>query len=101
MGSGDNVLGIDESTTAGVDRLLGVLLQNGHMPWVLAELTVSIHVDGVLDATGDSGGVPHNGSAQFIRLSETPTEHKVFQVAESRLRFLNLTDHGHVMIFIL
>jgi len=28
-----------------------------------------------------------NGSAQFIRLSETPAEHKVFQVAESRLRF--------------
>jgi len=65
MGSGDNVLGIDESTTAGVDRLLGVLLQNGHMPGVLAELTVSIHVDGVLDAAGDSGGVPHSTTTEL------------------------------------
>jgi len=66
MGSGDNVLGIDEGATAGVDRLLGVLLQNGHMPGVLAELTVSIHVDGVLDATGDTGGVPHSTATELL-----------------------------------
>lgn len=66
MGSGNDVLGIDERATAGVDRLLGILLQNGHMPGILAELTVSINVDGILDATGDTSGVPHSTTTKLL-----------------------------------
>lgn len=66
MGSGDDVLGVDEGTTAGVNRLLGVLLQDGHMPGILAELTVSINVNGILDATGDASGVPHATTAELL-----------------------------------
>lgn len=66
MGSGDDVLGIDEGATAGVNRFLGVLLQDGHMPGILAELTVSIDVNRVLDATGDASSVPHATASELL-----------------------------------
>lgn len=45
---------VDEGATAHVHTLVGVLLEDGHLPGVLAELGVAVHVDGVLDAAVDA-----------------------------------------------
>lgn len=71
MGRRDDVLGIDEGAAAGVDRLLGVLLQDGHVPGILAELTVSIDVDGILDAASDAGGIPYSAATQLLLLGRS------------------------------
>lgn len=54
MGSGYNMQMINECSSADIDRFLGVLLENGHLPWVLSELTVSIHIHWVLYPAVDS-----------------------------------------------
>lgn len=54
MRGGDDVEGIDQCTAAHVNRLLWILLQNGHLPWIFAEFAVAINVDRSLDAAGDS-----------------------------------------------
>lgn len=66
MGSGDDVLGIDQGATAGVDRFLGILLQNGHVPGIFAELTVTVDIDGILDATGNAGSVAGTTTTQLL-----------------------------------
>lgn len=66
MGSGDDVLGIDKGATASVDRFLGILLQNGHMPGIFAKLTVTINVDGVLDAASDAGSIADTTTSQLL-----------------------------------
>lgn len=57
MRSSQNMQMINEGPAANVHRLFGILLQNGHLPRVLSELTVTIDVHWVLDATGDAVGV--------------------------------------------
>lgn len=54
MGRGDDVLIVDQSTSADVNRFLGVLLQDGNLPWVFTELAVTVDVDRILDATVDA-----------------------------------------------
>lgn len=54
MGRGDDVLIVDQSTSTDVNRFLGVLLQDGNLPWVFTELAVTVDVDRVLDATVDA-----------------------------------------------
>lgn len=66
MGSGDDVLGIDEGATAGIDGFLGILLQNGHMPGIFAELTVTININGILDAASDAGSVADTTTSQLL-----------------------------------
>lgn len=66
MGSGDDVLGIDEGATAGIDRFLGILLQNGHMPGIFTELTVTINIDGILDAASDARSVADTTTSQLL-----------------------------------
>lgn len=64
MGSGDHVLRVDQSATTSVHRLLGVLLQNGRLPRILAELTVAIDVHWGLHTTIHSLRVPGSALAQ-------------------------------------
>lgn len=54
MGRRQNVLRIDEGAATNVHRLLRVLLQDGHLPGILAELAVTVDVRRILDATGDA-----------------------------------------------
>lgn len=63
------MLGINESAAAGIDRFLGILLQDGHMPGILAEFTVAIDVNGVLNATSDAGSIPDTTTSQLLRRS--------------------------------
>lgn len=51
MSRGDYVQRVNEGATADVDALFGVFFQDGYLPRVLAELRVTIHVNGVLDTT--------------------------------------------------
>lgn len=53
----DDVIGVDQSSSAHVDRLLRVLLQDGRLPRILSELAVAIDVRWILDSTVDSLGV--------------------------------------------
>lgn len=64
MSGSDDVLVINQSASASVDGLLGILLQNGRLPGVLAELTVSIHIDGSLNSPIDSLSVSGSTLAQ-------------------------------------
>lgn len=66
MGRRDDVLGINESAAASIDRFLGILLEDGHMPGILAELTVTIDIDGILDAARDAGGIPYATTSQLL-----------------------------------
>lgn len=54
MGGRDDVLMIDESATANINRFLWILLQNRYLPWILSEFTVTIDVNGCLNATSNS-----------------------------------------------
>lgn len=66
MGSGDDVLGIDEGATAGIDRFLGILLENGHMPGIFAEFAVTIDIDRILDATSNAGSIAGTTTTQLL-----------------------------------
>lgn len=65
MSSGDDVLIVDQSTSTDVNRFLGILLQDGDLPWVFTEFTVPIDVDWILDATIDALGVAKTTLAQI------------------------------------
>lgn len=60
------MLGVDEGATAGVDRLLGILLQYGHMPGIFTEFTVAIDINWILDATCYAGSVPYTTTSQLL-----------------------------------
>jgi len=69
MGSRDDVLGIDEGATAGINRFLGILLQNSHMPGIFTKLTVAIDIDWILDASCDASCIPSSATSQLLRRS--------------------------------
>lgn len=57
---------VDQGTTAHVHRFLGILLQNCHLPWVFAELAITVHVHRVLDASVNALRVSYTTLAQIL-----------------------------------
>lgn len=57
MSSCKNVLMINQSTTAYVNRFFWILLQYSYLPWIFSEFTVTINVNGILDASGNPLGI--------------------------------------------
>lgn len=57
MRSSHYVQAIDKGASAHVNRFLGVLLQNGHLPRILSELAVPIDVGRSLDSAINSLGM--------------------------------------------
>lgn len=65
MGGSENMQGVDQGTTTHIHALLGVLLQYGYLPRVLAKFRVSINVNRVLDASVDALRVPGSASVSI------------------------------------
>lgn len=78
MSSRDDVLIINQSTAADVNRFLGVLLQDCDLPWIFTEFTVTIDVHWIFDATVDALSVADAalskvGVSRWLRGTESRT----------------------------
>lgn len=54
MGCCDDVIGINQSSTANVDGFLWVLLQDSCLPWIFSKFRVTVNVRRILDSSVDA-----------------------------------------------
>lgn len=68
MSSCNDVTSINQSSTANVNRLLRILLQDSRLPWILSELAVAIDVRWILDSPVDSLRVSDSALLELVAL---------------------------------
>lgn len=68
MSGGDDVIVVNQGSTAHVHRFLRILLQDCRLPWVLAELGVTVDVARILDSSVDALSIADAASVELLLL---------------------------------